>query len=144
MTSLHQSFITVIAFVSTHDVKGRISISVLAIAQTFARFQAIYMSWLTHKSLMKDGLSVSLYTCRITPGGAKCIPYGKRNDWRPRRLHVANENRLPPVIDFLSTRWSLEPVEIRLAFRTATAFPWRQIVVIKFHHGEREPAQFCI
>lgn len=53
-----------------------------------------------------------------------------------RRLHVASGNRPPPVIDFPSTRWSLEPVEIRLAFRTVAALPRRQIVVIKFHHGE--------
>lgn len=54
-----------------------------------------------------------------------------------RRLHVASGNRPPPVIDFPSTRWSLEPVEIRLAFRTVAALPRRQIVVIKFHHGVR-------
>lgn len=121
----------------------------LLITRIFGRkgeqlLRAIYTIESYHKSVGEGRIStlrsVSTYTeSRLVFQSVSLPVYSERNDRggeAERRLHVASGNRPPPVIDFPSTRWSLEPVEIRLAFRTVAALPRRQIVVIKFHHGE--------
>lgn len=110
------------------------------------QLRAIYTIEQNHKSVGEEriALRLSRRLCTLAQNHDSYPKvyspvYSKRNDWggrESRRLHVASGNRPPPVIDFPSTRWSLEPVEIRLAFRTVAALPRRQIVVIKFHHGE--------